>query len=126
MAGPEPDTDSLTPLHWVGIGCAAITGLIHLWLGVEFIDSPMGWSFLAAGAGFYGAIALVVLDVRRPLVYLVGIPYTAIQIPLWWIANDIEPAELLEPGIGVFDKLVQVLLIAVLVALYFRERDVEP
>lgn len=123
MAEFEPDFQSLTGLHWLGIVLAAITGVIHLWLGVEFIDSPMGWSFLAAGIGFYAAIALVVLDVRRRLVYLLGIPYTGVQIPLWWIINDIQIADLFEPGIGVFDKTVQVLLIVVLVVLYSRGAD---
>lgn len=113
-----PDLRSLTGLHWVGFVLAAITGVIHLWLGVEFIDSPMGWSFLAAGIGYFAAIALVIFDIRRRLVYLLGIPYTAVQIPLWWVVNDIQLADLLDPGIGVFDKLVQVVLIAVLIALY--------
>ena len=121
----EPDLDSLTGLHWFGVGCAAVTGVIHLWLGVEFIDSPMGWSFLAAGLGFFGAIGLLILGIRRRLLYLVGIPYTGIQIPLWWIANDIVVTDLFEPGIGVFDKLVQLLLIVTLAVLYRRERDVQ-
>lgn len=123
MVDLEPDLDSLTPLHWFGIVCAAITGVVHLWLGATFVDSPMGWSFLAAGAGFFAGIGLVILNVRRRLVYLAGIPFTAVQIPLWWVVNDVEPADLLEPGIGEFDKLVQVLLIAVLVVLYFRESE---
>lgn len=121
MPDAELDIESLTPLHWVGIGCAAITGVIHLWLGIEFIDSPMGWSFLAAGTGFFGAIVLLLFNIRRRLLYLVGIPYTAVQIPLWWVINDIQVADLFEPGIGVFDKTIQVLLIAVLIVLYRRE-----
>lgn len=116
----ELDTESLTAVHWAGIILAAITGVLHLWLGIEFIDSPMGWSFLAAGVGFFGGIGLVLLDVRRRLVYLIGIPFTAVQIPLWWIVNDISVADLLEPGIGVFDKLVQVAFIAILIVLYRR------
>lgn len=122
MAQLEPDFESLTTLHWLGVACAAITGAIHLWLGVQFFGGPMGWSFLAAGVGFFGAIVLLVLDVRRRLLYLIGVPYTAVQIPLWWTVNDVRPADLLEPGIGVFDKLVQVILIVVLVVLYARER----
>ena len=118
MTQRTPDFQSLTGLHWLGFMLAAITGVIHLWLGVEFIDNPMGWSFLAAGVGYFAAIGLVILNIRRRLVYLLGIPYTAVQIPLWWIVNDIQLADLLEPGIGVFDKLVQVILIGVLVVLY--------
>lgn len=121
----EPDFQSLTGLHWLGIFLAMITGAIHLWLGVEFIDSPMGWSFLAAGIGFYAAVVLVALDIKRRLVYLLGIPYTGIQIPLWWIVNDIQIADLFEPGIGVFDKVIQVILIVILVVLYFRDTNAE-
>lgn len=117
----EPEFESLSGLHWAGIVFAAITGVIHLWLGVEFIDSPMGWSFLAAGIGFFGGIALVVLNYRRPLVYLIGVPFTAVQIPLWWVVNDITIADLLDPGIGVIDKIVQVVFIAILIVLYQRE-----
>lgn len=115
------DTETLSPLHWVGILLAAITGIIHLWLGFEFIAAPLGWSFLAAGLGFFGAIALVLVNIRRPTVYLVGVPFILIQIILWWIINDITVQDLFEPGIGVFDKLVQVILIVVILALYSRE-----
>lgn len=126
MVDLEPDFESLTALHWFGVVCAAVTGVIHLWLGVTFIDSPMGWSFLAAGVGFFAAIVLLVANVRRRLLYLIGIPYTAVQIPLWWAVNDVQLVDLLEPGIGVLDKLVQVLLIATLVVLYRRDRGSPP
>ncbi len=121
MVTLELRLETLTRLHWLGIVCAAITGLIHLGLGVSFIDSPLGWSFLAAGAGFFAGILLVIFDIRRRLVYLLGIPFTAVQIPLWWIINDLQPADLLEPTIGEFDKTVQVVLIVVLIVLYVRE-----
>lgn len=108
-------TASLTTLHWAGIALAAITGLVHLWLGVSFAPSAMGLSFLFAGAVFLGAIAGVVLDVRRRLLYLLGIPFTAGQIPIWLAVNWGNLG-----AIGIADKVVQVALIAVLVVLYRR------
>lgn len=51
-SGRSLRTDSLTTLHWVGIALALVTGVIHLFLGVSFITSPLGWSFLFAALGF--------------------------------------------------------------------------
>lgn len=108
-------TASLTTLHWIGIALAAITGGIHLWLGVSFVPSPLGIAFLFAGVVYVGAIAGVLLDVRRRLLYLLGIPFTAGQIPIWLAANWPDLG-----AIGIGDKVVQVALIAVLVVLYRR------
>jgi len=113
-------TDSLTGIHWLGIGLAAVTGLLHLALGVAFLasgslTSPLAWSFIIAGIGFAGGIAAVLTDFRRRQMYLLGIPFTAGQIVAWYFVNapDFSPP-------GLFDKVVQVLLIAVLVVLYRR------
>ncbi|NLV09554.1 hypothetical protein ACAH01_14655 [Halomicrobium sp. HM KBTZ05] len=108
-------TESLTTLHWAGIGLAAITGAIHLWLGVSFLSSPMGLTFLFAGVVYVGAIIGVLLDVRRRLLYLLGIPFTAGQIPIWLAVNWPDLG-----AIGIGDKVVQVALIAVLAVLYRR------
>ena len=126
MVELTPDIESLTPLHWIAAVCAAITGIIHLFLGFSFLTSPLGWSFFAAAGGFFLGIMLLMLNIRRRLLYLVGIPFTGIQIPLWWFINAIEPADLLELGIGVTDKIVQVVLIVVLVVLFTRSSDSEP
>ena len=107
--GFRPDT--LTPLHWVGIGLATVTGLVHLYLFTTEDWLP----FLLAGVGFLVAVALLLANVRRTYLYLLGIAFTVAQIvgylllplgPLW---------------IGVLDKLVQVALIGVLGYLYWRE-----
>lgn len=110
------DTASVSTLHWVGIGLAAITGVIHLFLGVSFITSPLGWSFLVAGVGFFAGVVAVLTDTRRRLVVLLGIPFTAGQIVIWYVMNAPELSPL---GIG--DKVVQILLIVVLAGLYQRE-----
>lgn len=116
---PALETDSLTPLHWVGIAAALLSGVIHLALSVPFLPSPMGIAFLLAAGGFAGAVVLVLLDYRRRLVYLVGIPFTAVQIVGWYVVN--EPATLADLSVlGVADKLAQFVLIVVLVVLYRR------
>lgn len=113
-------TESLEGLHWVGIAAALVSGVIHLFLGVSFAPEPLGISFLLAGLGFLGAVALVLLDYRRRTVYAVGIPYTLAQIVLWYVINFANGPKSF-PGdvgtLGAVDKVVQVVLIGVLVAL---------
>ncbi|GAB3037980.1 DUF7475 family protein [Natronobiforma cellulositropha] len=117
-AGQSP-TASLTPLHWAAIALALLSGAIHLVLGVEFLPHWMGGAFLLAAGGFFGGVTLVLLDVRRRLLSLLGIPFTAGQLLFWYLLN--RPV-LEDPSpIGVLDKLAQVLLIAALAVLYTRE-----
>jgi len=107
-------TQSLTTVHWVGVALAALSGVIHLVLGVAGLPSGLGISFVLAGLGFFGAVALVLVNYRRRLVYAVGIPFVAVQILLWLALNDFAPP--LSP-VSVIDKAAQVGLIAVLVVL---------
>ncbi len=114
------EIDSLTGLHWLGILLAAITGVIHIFLGVSFISSSLGVPFLLAGLGFFGAIALVLLDIRRRAVYALGVPFTAIQLVLWYYFNfAVGPKSF--PGeigaMGAVDKIAQIVLILVLIVL---------
>jgi hypothetical protein len=111
------ETESLTRLHWIGIVLAAITGAVHLYFGVLALDTVQGASFVLAGIAFFVAIFLLLLDVRRRLLYLVGIPFTGIQVVLYFYLNW---PDVLNPG-GIGDKVVQVTLIAVLIVLYRRE-----
>lgn len=110
------DTASMSTLYWVGIGLAVITGVIHLFLGVLSITSALGVSFIVAGVGFFAGVAAVLTDTRRRLVVLLGIPFTAGQIALWYLFNapDFSP-------LGIGDKVVQALLIVVLAGLYRNE-----
>ncbi|WP_418285110.1 DUF7475 family protein [Halorubrum sp. DTA46] len=109
--------ESLTALHWVGIAAAAVTGAVHLYLGVQ-IGGTFGTAFLVATAGFAAGIAAVVLDYRRTVVYLLGIPFTAGQIVMWYAFNDVPPV----PPIEIADKAAQIVLVVVLAALFRRER----
>jgi hypothetical protein len=122
--GSTFETASLTRLHWLGIALALVTGVIHLVLGVRFLDPAGGLatnaqpvSFVLAGIAFGLACLLVALDYRRRLLYLVGVPFTGIQVVLYFVLNW---PNVLSPG-GVVDKVVQVALIGVLVVLYRRE-----
>jgi len=113
-------TGTLTGLHWIGIAAAAVTAAIHLLLGVKLFPGALGISFLLAGLGFLGAIALVLLDYRRQTIYRIGIPYTLAQIALWYYINFAAgpksfPADV--GTLGAVDKVVQVVLIVVLVLL---------
>ena len=121
--GLSLDVSSLSGLHWVGIVAALVTAAVHLLLGVRLAPSGLGISFILAGLGFLGAIALVLLDYRRRAVYAVGIPFTLVQIVLWYVFNFAGGGKSFPADVGTLgavDKVAQVVLIAVLVALLRR------
>jgi succinate dehydrogenase/fumarate reductase cytochrome b subunit len=114
------DVTSLTGLAWLGIVAAVVSAAVHLLLGVRMLPSAMGVSFVLAGLGFLGAVALVLLDYRRRAVYAVGIPFTLVQILLWYYVNFVSlgksfPADI--GTLGAVDKVAQVVLLVVLVSL---------
>ncbi|WP_331235211.1 DUF7475 family protein [Natronorarus salvus] len=109
---------TLSTVHWLGIALALVSAGVHLVLGVGFLPHPMGILFILAGTGFAGAVVLLLIDYRRRLLYLVGIPYTGVQIVLWIALNleRISAGEIPPSHLG--DKVAQVGLILVLVYLY--------
>jgi hypothetical protein len=118
------DLETLGSLHYLGIALAALSGVIHLWLGVSFAPSPLGLSFLFAGVVFLLASVGVATNYRRGLLYRLGIPFTAGQIVLWYVVNFAAgpksfPADV--GALGAIDKLAQLGLLAVLVLLIMRE-----
>jgi len=123
QGGVSLDLDTLTPVHWAGVVAALASGAIHLVLGVGFLPSPLGVSFVLAGLGFAGAVALLVAGYRRRLLYGVGIPFTGVQIVLWYLVRvrgQGFPA-FGEATLDYVDKGAQVLLIAVLAYLLAAE-----
>lgn len=108
-------TDSMGGLHWLGVGLAAVTGFLHLYLFGLFGLSGLGLSFLIAGVGFLGGAGAVVFGVRRRLFYLLGIPFTLGQVVAWYVVNAPDFSAL-----GYLDKVAQVALVVVLVVLYRR------
>jgi hypothetical protein len=113
------ETRSLTPLHWIAVALALVTGVVHLALGVLFFPGGLGVAFLLAGFGFLGGVVLFLLDYRRRQLYPTGVAFTAVQIVLYLLINppsfpDVPPAEAI-------DKVAQILLVVALVVLYRRE-----
>jgi len=112
--------ESLTPLHWLGVAMALISAAVHIVLGVGFLPHWMGVLFVLAGGGYIGGVLLLVIDYRRRLLYLVGIPYTLVQIVGWYVVN--QPASVADlTAAGAIDKAAQLVLIVVLAVLYWRE-----
>lgn len=119
-SGLRLETASLEGIHWAGIVAAGVTGLVHLVLGVRMLPSGMGVSFVLAGLGFVGAICLVVVGYRRRLVYAVGVPFTLVQILLWYYLNFAVGPKSFPGGVGTLgavDKVAQVVLLAVIAVL---------
>lgn len=108
------ETESLTGTHWFALLLVVITGVIHVYIGAVEGQIPV----LFAGVGFLGAAGLFLLDFRRSLLYPVGILYTAIQFPLWYVAKAGEFTT-----IGYVDKVIQGVLIVVLAYLYWQDRQ---
>lgn len=81
------DVTSLTPVYWVGIALALVSGGIHVRLGIGNLPSGLGVSFLLAGLGFLGAVGLVVAGYRRRTVSAAGIPFTLVQVVAWYWLN---------------------------------------
>jgi len=55
----------LTRLGWVAVALAAVTGLVHLALGVGALPAPLGVASLLAAGGFATGIAVLFAGVRR-------------------------------------------------------------
>lgn len=111
------ETASLTAWHWLAVALVVLTGVLHLYSGLVEGRIPVA----LAGVGFFGALVLFLVDYRRPLLYLVGIAYTAVQFPLWYVAKAGEFTML-----GYVDKAIQAVLILLLAWLYWRHRRARP
>ena len=104
---------ALTRLQWLAVVLIVVTGVLHVYAGVVEGRIPVA----LAGVGYAGALVLFFLDYRRRLLYLLGIPYTAVQFPLWIVAKS-------EYGmVDYVDKAVQAVLILVLLYLYLNTRS---
>ena len=100
----------MTPVHWLAAPLATVTGVIHVYLYVNQGFLP----FLFAGVVFFVAIVGLLLNVYRNVLYLLGIPFTAAQIVMWY-AQGMPDME-----IAMIDKPVQALLVLVLAYLLVR------
>jgi len=101
---------SLTQIQWLAVALVVVTGVLHVYAGLVEGRIPVA----LAGVGYAGALVLFFFDYRRRLLYLIGIPYTAVQFPLWIVAKS-------EYGmVDYVDKAVQVALILVFIYLYLN------
>lgn len=110
VSGPG-GAESLGTIHWIAVGLTVLTGVLHLYAGVIEGAPPV----LLAGVGFLAAVVLFVLDYRRRLLYGVGVVFTGVQIPLWYVIKMGNYTT-----VGYVDKAVQVVLVVVLIALFRR------
>ncbi|KTG10712.1 hypothetical protein AUR64_05815 [Haloprofundus marisrubri] len=111
------DAASLGTLHYLGIALAAVTGVIHLALGVPNVPSTLGILFVLAGLGYLGGVVLLIRGVARGPLYLAGIAITVVQILAYVALN----AGDLFSTVALVDKVAQLALVGVLVVLYRRE-----
>jgi hypothetical protein len=117
------DVESLTPLHWIGIVAATVSGIVHVVLGVQ-VGGALGISFFVATLGFGAGVTAILAGYRRRLTYALGIPFTGGQIVLWYVINFVTGTYSFPADIGVYgavDKVAQIALIAVLAVLLNRE-----
>ena len=110
--GSQVRTDSLGAFEWVGIVVAVALGIAYLPLGTGALPESIGIAFLLAGAGYLGAVALVLVGYRRRLVYAVGIVYNVLLIALYFLFQQPSLAEI-EPFAGVV-KIGQALFVVLL------------
>lgn len=108
-----PSIDTLNLTHMFTIVLAAITGLIHLYIGLGF----GGQKLILAGIGFLAGSGLFVAGVKRRWLYGLAIPYTILQMFLW--------IKMGQPFIrfGLVDKFVQILFILVCGYLLVTDRS---
>lgn len=104
------ETTSIDSLYWVAAVLVAMTGASHIYAG--FIEGRI--PVLLAGVGYFGGLLLFQVWKRRRYLYLVGIVYTFVQLPLWYVVKAGEYTLL-----GYVDKTVQIALIGVLAYLYW-------
>ncbi len=119
LTGNPLALESLSTRHWIAIGLAVVTAVVHLVLGVGFLPHWMGSVPLRDGR----------LSPRyhvgtRRLPPPTGVPprvaFTGGQVILWYALNRPDGLGAISAAEGV-DKLAQLLLIAALIVLYRRE-----
>lgn len=105
------DGSTMTPIHWTLASLAAATGTLHAYLYVIQESLP----FLFAAAVFYAAIVALLLNVYRPVLYALGIPFTAGQIVAWYALG------MPDVNVAVLDKPIQIVMIVLLAYLLYAD-----
>ncbi|MEZ3118018.1 hypothetical protein RYH80_19040 [Halobaculum sp. MBLA0147] len=108
IAGTE-----LTSLEAVAVGLTLFSAVTHVYAGVVEGAPPV----LLAGLGFVGGAVLFIREYRRRLLTGLAIPFTGVQIPLWYVVKAGNYTI-----VGYVDKVAQIALIIVL-GLLLVDRD---
>ncbi|MBE2240613.1 MAG: hypothetical protein IAE81_22695 [Caldilineaceae bacterium] len=111
------------PLQWGIIALTIVTALIHIGLGLSFLDAG-GLIFVLNGAGYLGLVALLYLDIPalapyRTIIRWTMIAYTATTVIAWLFIGAGSPfAGPVRMGtqniIAYTDKVVEITLIVLL------------
>lgn len=121
-AARETNQNGRSRLEVLGIVLALATGVVHLALGIGAVPDALGIASVLAALGFAVGVYCYVVDYRRRLILLLGVPFVGGQIVLWYVLN--RPASLADVSpLAAVDKPIQAVLVVVLVFLYSRERD---
>jgi hypothetical protein len=107
-------------LEWVGVALAVLLGITYLFEAIESLPTLLGVSFLFAGLGYLGAVALALADYRRPLVYVAGVGYNLLLIGAYFAVRGMNDPELVGPHGAA--KLLQVVFVILLLVLIARRR----
>ena len=97
---------------------AIALGIAYLPLGAGALPGSIGITFLLAGVGYFGAVALVLVGYRHRLVYVVGVVYNALLIVLYFLFQEPSLAEI-QPFDGAV-KIGQALFVVLLGVLLVR------
>ena len=80
-SGATLGTNPRGNLARIAIALAALTGLIHVYVGI----TRGRVSLLLAGLGFFGGIGVFLAGYWPGLIFLAGIGYVLLQIVLWLV-----------------------------------------
>lgn len=114
LSGQASTQDGRTTLETAVIVLVVLTAATHIYAGAVGGAPPV----LLAGVGFLGGAALYLAGIRRHALAIAALPYTAVQIPLWYVikSGNFTP-------IGYADKIIQVVLVIALLALIRNQRQ---
>lgn len=106
-----PTNRTHDPLQWGIIVLTVITAAIHIWLGLDFLDSG-GQIFVLNGIGYLLLLALLLAPIAplapyRTVIRWILIAYAAVTVIAWILIGTRTP-------LAFFDKAVEVALIVLL------------
>jgi len=97
-------------------GLAAITAILHFYIGVVIVGLPTGIFLILIGLVYLGGIGLIAARYRQDLLLKVGIVWVVVVIVLWAGAAAENAVGTRDP-LAYADKIIEVVLLAVLLRL---------